>query len=68
MSQLLHDLRDGHSYQKLTARSQGGRLQYRQRHHSLEIVVEGKVLIATAALVVVTWLLFKLAEWLEPRK
>jgi len=32
---LLHDLRDGHSYQKLTARSQGGRLQYRQRHHSL---------------------------------
>jgi hypothetical protein len=34
----------------------------------LEIVVEGKVLIATAALVVVTWLLFKLAEWLEPRK
>ena len=30
--------------------------------------MEGKVLIATAALVVVTWLLYKLAEWLEPRK
>jgi len=68
MSQLLHDLRDGHSYQKLTARSQGWRLQCRQRHDSLEIVVEGKVLIATAALVVVTWLFYKLAEWLEPRK
>ena len=68
MSQLLHDLRDGHSYQKLTARSQGRRLQYRPWHDSLEIVVEGKVVIATAALVVVTWLLYKLAEWLEPRK
>jgi hypothetical protein len=30
--------------------------------------VEGKVVIATAALVVVTWLLYKLAAWLEPRK
>jgi hypothetical protein len=30
--------------------------------------VEGKVFIATVALVVVTWLLYKLAEWLEPRK
>jgi hypothetical protein len=30
--------------------------------------VEAKVLIATVALVVVTWLLFKLAERLEPRK
>jgi hypothetical protein len=30
--------------------------------------VEAKVFIATAALVMVTWLLYKLAEWLEPRK
>jgi len=30
--------------------------------------VEAKVLIATVALVVVTGLLYKLAEWLEPRK
>ena len=30
--------------------------------------MEVKILIATVALVVVTWLLYKLAEWLEPRK
>jgi hypothetical protein len=30
--------------------------------------VEAKVFIATAALVMVTWLLYKLAEWLEPRQ
>ena len=30
--------------------------------------MEGKIFIATAALVGVTWLLYKLAEWLEPRK
>jgi hypothetical protein len=29
--------------------------------------VEAKIFIATAALVLVTWLLYKLAEWLEPR-
>ena len=33
-----------------------------------EIAVEGKVLIATVALLVVTWPLYRLAEWLEPRK
>jgi hypothetical protein len=30
--------------------------------------MEGKVLIATLALVALTWLLYQLAEWLEPRK
>jgi hypothetical protein len=30
--------------------------------------VEAKIFIATAALVLVTWLLYKLAEWLEPRQ
>jgi len=75
---LIHNAADQHGVncytifraatQKLTARSQGRRIQCRQRHHSLENVVEAKVFIATAALVMVTWLLYKLAEWLEPRK
>jgi hypothetical protein len=30
--------------------------------------VEAKVVMVTLLLVVVTWLLFKLTEWLEPRK
>jgi hypothetical protein len=30
--------------------------------------VEVKVFIATSGLVLVTWLLYKLAEWLEPQK
>jgi hypothetical protein len=30
--------------------------------------MEAKVLLATAALMAITWLLYKLAEWLEPRK
>jgi hypothetical protein len=29
--------------------------------------VEVTILLTTAALVLVTWLLYKLAEWLEPR-
>lgn len=33
-----------------------------------ETPVEGKVVVATLALIAVTWLLYKLAEWLEPRK
>lgn len=32
-----------------------------------EIAMEMKVFIATAVLVLVTWLLYKLAAWLEPR-
>jgi hypothetical protein len=65
---LLHDLPGGHRLQKANSALTGRRLQCRQRHDSLEIVVEAKVLIATVALVAVTWLLYKLAEWLEPRK
>jgi len=68
MSQLLHDPRDGHSYQKLQRAHRADAYSTGNGITRLEIVVEGKVLIATAALVVVTWLLFKLAEWLEPRK
>jgi hypothetical protein len=30
--------------------------------------VEAKVVMVTLLLVVVTWLLFKLTQWLEPRK
>jgi hypothetical protein len=30
--------------------------------------VEAKVIMVTLLLVGVTWLLFKLAEWLEPRR
>jgi hypothetical protein len=30
--------------------------------------MEAKVVLATLLLVAVTWLLYKLAEWLEPRK
>jgi hypothetical protein len=30
--------------------------------------VEGKIFIATFALVLITWLLYKLAEWLDPHK
>jgi hypothetical protein len=33
-----------------------------------EIAVELTVLLTTAALVLVTWLLYKLAEWLEPHR
>jgi hypothetical protein len=32
-----------------------------------EIVMELSIFLWTAALVGVTWLLYKLAEWLEPR-
>jgi hypothetical protein len=32
-----------------------------------EIAVELTVLLTTAALVLVTWLLYKLVAWLEPR-
>jgi hypothetical protein len=30
--------------------------------------MEAKVILATLLLVLLTWLLYKLAEWLEPRK
>ena len=33
-----------------------------------EIAMEVTILLATAALVLLTWLLYKLAEWLEPRR
>ena len=32
------------------------------------IVVEWKVFVATFWLILITWLLYKLAEWLEPKK
>jgi hypothetical protein len=37
-------------------------------HCDREIAVEAKVVMVTLLLVIVTWLLFKLAERLEPRK
>jgi hypothetical protein len=30
--------------------------------------VEARIVMVTLLLIVVTWLLFKLTEWLEPRK
>jgi hypothetical protein len=30
--------------------------------------MEAKVVLATLLLVLITWLLYKLTEWLEPRK
>ena len=36
--------------------------------HLRSAVVETNIFIATVLLVLVTWLLYKLAEWLEPRQ